>query len=438
MYEYLLVSQMNRASHTIYYGWIIVGLGLVSMAFWFGIRSSFSVFYVALLEEFHWTRGESAGVQSMAMLTYTFIAPVAGGLIDRLGPRRVIVPGIILLIAGLGLCSLMENLFQFYLFYGVLVAAGSTCIAIVAYSAILAHWFERKRGLASGIAVSGMGFGTFLLVPLSQSLISSYGWRPTFAILAGLVSLIALPLNVLFLRHKPEELGLQVDGIKAAQHSERSGQEPSEPIAPRNDWTLKDAMCTRSFWALLAFPFFSLIGIYIVVVHNVRFMVDKGMDPMTAAFVFAMAGMSSGIFRIFWGWVSDHIGREKAYTGGMLCLFLGVLSLLLLDSLGNRIFMYTFAVLFGMGWGATAPLFMATAADLFKGKVFGLIYGIVEGTMGFGGAIGAWVAGFIFDQAKSYRLAFLLVIVVCFLSCIFIWIAAPRRAGKQVVQRSYE
>jgi OFA family oxalate/formate antiporter-like MFS transporter len=416
----------------VYYGWTIVILSFVSMSFWFGVRASFSVFYVALLEEFHWSRGESAGVQSMAMLTYTFIAPLVGGLIDRLGPRRVIVPGIILLVAGLVLCSSMKSLFQFYLFYGVLAAAGSTCIAIVAYSAILAHWFERKRGLASGIAVSGMGFGTFLLVPLSQSLISSYGWRPTFVILAGLVLLIALPLNLLFLKHKPAELGLRVDGIILGPAIEDNGPQPAALINTQKDWTLREVIRTRSFWALLAFPFFALIGVYIVVVHNVRFMVDKGIDPMTAALIFALAGMSSSIFRIFWGWISDHIGREKAYTMGMGCLFLGACSLLLMDALENRAFIYTFFIFFGMGWGATAPLFMATAADLFKGRTFGLIYGIVEGVLGFGGGIGAWSAGFIFDQTKSYRLAFVLVIVMCFLSCFFMWIAAPRKARKRV------
>jgi len=424
------VLKMNPKSHKYFYGWVIVGLGLVSMAFWFGVRSSFSVFYVALLEEFHWSRGESAGVQSMAMLTYTFIAPLVGGLIDRLGPRRVIVPGIILLVAGLVLCSTMKTLAQFYVFYGVLVAAGSTCIAIVAYSAILAHWFERKRGLASGIAVSGMGLGTFLLVPLSQSLISLYGWRPAFVILGGLVLLIALPLNVLFLKHKPEELGFRIDGLKLTQVSEANKAQPAGCINLQTDWTLSEVIRTRSFWALVAFPFFSLIGVYVVVVHNVRFMVDKGIDPMTAALIFALAGISSSVFRVFWGWISDHIGREKAYTAGMACLFLGVFSLLLMDASEKRVFVYTFAVFFGMGWGSTAPLFMAAAADLFKGRIFGLIYGIVEGVMGLGGAIGALAAGFIFDQTKSYRLAFVLVIVVCVLSCVFIWIAAPRKTRK--------
>jgi len=163
-----------------YYGWIIVGVALVSMAFWFGIRTTFSVFYVALLEDFPWSRGEAAGGQSMALITYTVMAPLVGGLIDRFGPRRIIIPGILLLASGLILCAYIEILLQFYLIYGAIVGIGVTCIGIVSYTAILAHWFEKKRGVASGLAVSGMGLGTFLLVPLSQHFISLWGWRAAF------------------------------------------------------------------------------------------------------------------------------------------------------------------------------------------------------------------------------------------------------------------
>lgn len=176
MLSSLLNPKRTDASSSFYYGWIIVAVALVSMAFWLGIRSSFSVFYVALLEEFPWNRGDSAGVQSMALITYTILAPLVGGLIDRFGPRRVVVPGILVLALGLMLCSTIDTLVQFYLLYGVVMGTGITCIGIITYSAILAHWFEKKRGLASGIAVSGMGLGTFLWVPLSQSLISMWGW----------------------------------------------------------------------------------------------------------------------------------------------------------------------------------------------------------------------------------------------------------------------
>jgi MFS family permease len=127
-----------------FYGWIIVAVALVSMAFWLGIRSSFSVFYVALLEEFQWTRAGSAGVQSMALISYTILAPLVGTLIDRFGPRRVVIPGILVLDCGLVLCSSIETLSQFYLFYGVVMGSGITCIGIITYSAILAHWFEKN------------------------------------------------------------------------------------------------------------------------------------------------------------------------------------------------------------------------------------------------------------------------------------------------------
>ena len=189
-----------------FYGWIIVMVALVSMAFWIGIRTSFSVFYVALLEEFSWSRGDSAGAQSLALITYTVLAPLVGWLIDRFGPRRVIVPGILVLVIGLVMCATIKTLTQFYIFYGVFMGSGITCIGIISYSAILAHWFQKKRGLASGIAVSGMGLGTFLFVPVSQFFIDTVGWRTTFMITAGLVLFIVLPLNGLFLKHKPEEI----------------------------------------------------------------------------------------------------------------------------------------------------------------------------------------------------------------------------------------
>ena len=411
----------------VYYGWIIVALALVSMAFWFGIRSSFSVFYVALLDDFPWDRGDSAGVQSIAMISYTILAPLVGGIIDRFGPRRVIVPGILLLTLGLAFCTTIKTLTQFYLLYGVIVGSGVTCISIVSYSAILAHWFEKKRGLASGIAVSGMGLGTFFLVPVSQYFISMWGWRLTFVVLGVLVIIILLPLNAIFLRHKPQELSQFIDGVNFEETEKEANSDVMYQRVPETNWTISKAFRSGRFWALMTFPFFSIIGTYIILVHNVKFLVDQGIDSMTAAFVFGMAGVVSSFFRIFWGGLSDRIGRETTYTMGILFGCMGVVSLLLLETMGARSFVYMFLIFFGMGWGVTAPMFMSVAADLFKGKAFGLIYGLVEGGVGVGGALGAWMAGFIFDITQSYHMAFVLVIIVLILSCFFIWVAAPRK-----------
>lgn len=393
------------------------------MTFWFGIRASFSVFYVPLLEQFGWNRGESAGVQSVTLLTYTFLAPLVGGLIDRFGPRRVIVPGIFVFSFGLVLSSYLDSLFQFYIFYGVIMGSGITCIGIVSYSAILAHWFEKKRGLASGIAVSGMGFGTLLFVPFSQHLISLYGWRSTFVVQGVLALVILVPLNLLWLRHRPQDLGLLPDG-RQGDLSERNVSSQREAVP------FGRIVRMKPFWFLLIFPSLAVLGVYVVLVHNIRFLTDKGISPMTAASIFAVAGGISSFFRIFWGHLSDRIGREKTYTLGMMFITLGVLSLLLLDILQHSALVYAFMVFFGAGWGVTAPMFMATAADLFRGRVFGLVYGLVEGAIGIGAALGAWAAGFIFDITQSYRLAFGLAVVVFALSGLFMWLAAPRKAKR--------
>jgi MFS family permease len=421
------IAKKIAGSSKFYYGWIIVAVALISMAFWMGIRTSFSVFYVALLEDFPWSRGGSAGVQSMALITYMFMAPLVGGLIDRFGPRRVIAPGILILAVGLMLCSKIEVLAQFYIFYGVVMGTGISCIGIVSYSAILAHWFEKKRGLASGIAVSGMGLGTFLLVPMSQSFISMWGWRMTFIITGCLVLIILVPANTLFLRHKPGELGQHLDGTTPSDSNPKHLSQDRRGNKQDNDWTLRKAASTLRFWSLVLFPFFGFIAVFIIVVHQVRFLVDQGIDKMTAAFIYAMVGIVSSIFRIFWGWLSDRISRELTYTLGIVCGCLGAGSLLLFEIHGSAFFTYSFFVLFGMGWGAAAPMFMAVAADLFKGRIFGLIYGFVEAGIGIAGAFGAWIAGFIFDKTQSYQLAFILVIVTFLLSCLFCWLAAPRK-----------
>ena len=428
------IAKKIAGSTKFYYGWIIVAVALISMAFWMGIRTSFSVFYVALLEDFPWSRGSSAGVQSMALITYTCMAPLVGGLIDRFGPRRVITPGILILAIGLMLSSKIEILPQFYIFYGVIAGAGISCIGIVSYSAILAHWFEKKRGLASGIAVSGMGVGTFLLVPMSQSFISMWGWRMTFIITGCLVLIILIPANAIFLRHKPRELGQHPDGSTPSDSNHNSISHHQPHSIQGNDWTLRKAVYTLRFWSLVMFPFFGFIAVFIIVVHQVRFLVDQGIDKMTAAFIYAMVGVVSSIFRIFWGWLSDRISRELTYTLGVGCGCLGAGSLLLFEIHGSAFFTYSFFVFFGMGWGAAAPMFIVVAADLFKGRIFGLIYGFVEAGIGIAGAFGAWFAGFIFDQTQSYQMAFILVIVSFLISCIFCWMAAPRKYRGQLAE----
>jgi MFS family permease len=413
-----------------FYGWIIVGLGLLSMGFWTGIRSSFSVFYVALLDDFPWSRGGAAGVQSLAFIVYLVLSPIIGGLIDRYGPRRVILPGIIILCAGLVLSSRTNSLGQFYFFYGVVVATGISFISIVAYSSILAHWFEKKRGIAVGFAVSGMGLGTFLLVPLTQYFISLWGWRTSFIVLAGIVFMVLFPVSLIFLRHKPSDLNLRPDGTVEGEVSKGKRVEIIDAGWAETAWTLKGALGTGRYWALLAFAFFSITPVYLMVTHSVRFLVDQGLNKMSAAFILALVGIVSLGMRIFWGWLSDRIGREPTFCTGAFFIAFAAFSLILIEFTGRTNLAYLFAIFLGMGWGVTAPMFVAISADLFQGRQFGLIYGVVEGVIGGGCAFGAWFGGFVFDRVHSYQGAFVLSTGFALLSCLLVWFSAPGKVRR--------
>lgn len=414
-----------------YYGWVIVAVALISMAFWFGFRTMFSVFLVALVDDFGWGRAEISGVQSVAMVSYILAAPLAGSLVDRFGPRRVVPPGIILLAAGLALSSTIHGLFEYYLFYGVLGGVSVASISLAVYTAIIPHWFRKRLGTASGIAASGMGLGIMLFPPLTQGIITDWGWRSGFLIMGALTAVILLPLNGLLLRHKPSDMGYT--GPDGRIEPDETVVHDPDRVAPRSKdefhWTLGSASRTINFWALMAFPMFIMIGVYMVMTHFVGFLVNQGLNKMMAASALGLIGVTSTFFRIVWGSVSDRIGRERSFSLGMFFFCISFYCLFLFQSGGGLWLVYLFVLLLGVGWGSTAPIFMATAADLFHGPAIGTIFGLLEGSVGIGGAFGSWIGGYVFDRTGSYQWAFGVAALAAALAGITIWVAAPGKGG---------
>jgi MFS family permease len=423
-------------SAKLYYGWVIVGLAMISMSFWFGIRTTFSVFFVALIDHFHWSRAEAAGAQSIAMLVYMIMAPIIGTLVDRIGPRKTILPGIFLTGLGFLLCTQIESLLQFYVFFGAIVGIGVTCLSIAPNTVLLAHWFEHRRGTANGLASMGIGTGVLFFVPLMQYLISIKGWQFAYLIFGLLILMIPLPLNAFFLRHTPKELGLLPDGETLKRIEETDQKKVTETgmvcsPSTRDEMSYQEILKAPRFWGLLLFPSLVSFGAYFIIVHHVKYLTDFGVDKMWAASLFAGIGALSSGFRFFWGWFSDRRGREIAFTFGMICFTLGILFLLLFETFRVTPILYLFAACFGSGWGATAPLFMSIAADLYKGRNFGWIYGTLEGVLGIGAALGAYVGGTVFDRTGSYFWGFILIMIFNLISIPLVWFVAPRKFRKR-------
>lgn len=428
----------QRSALHIYFGWVIVGLAFCSLAFWFGIRTSFAVFYVTLSSAFPWGPGLLAGAQATALVAAMAAAPLIGALIDRYGPRNIILPGILITSAGLALCATMSSLFEFYIYYGVIAGGAVTAVGVVSYSVVLRHWFRRERGFASGFAVSGMGAGMLVFVPLVQHGITAWGWRNAFLLLSAIGGVALFPATYCLLRLKspPLDAGTPMNGDGGDAKNALLQSKPI-PKPSFTDPSLYETLTASTFWHFLLFSFFASVGVYIILVHSVKFLVETGTPGMMAAVLLALVGAISSVFRILWGWLSDKIGREPTYSIGCASACLGIGCLLLRDWLGIPALAYGFTILFGIGWGATAPSVMASSADIFDGRRYGFIFGLVQAVINLAGAIGAWLGGALFGRTHNYDVAFLIAMAAWGFSCLFIWMAAPRKKFRAAWQAAH-
>ncbi|RPI41369.1 MAG: MFS transporter [Betaproteobacteria bacterium] len=421
-----------------FYGWLIVAGSMLALGFTYSIMYSFSVFYVALLEEFGWGRAETAGIYSAFMIVTGIGALGAGVAADRFGPGRVIACGGVWLAIGLFACSRVSALWQFYLSFGVVVALGVSMAGWTPCVTIINRWFSVRLGLALGIASAGIGVGIMAVVPAVQLMIGSLGWRTAYVALAGFVFLGLLPVGLIVLRGRPEDLGQVPDGI------EPETVRPKRPGRPRarreleivdrawaeREWTLGAAARTPRLWLLAALKLLGGIATQMIFVHQVVYLVDSGYDRMLAASVVGLIGLLSVGAKVFWGWAADNIGREMTYTLGCAAMVVAVGLLGLTRVVPFPGMVYLYAVMFAIGYAVSAPLWPVVTADLFAGKNFGAIYGLVTVFNGFGNALGAWLGGYVFDVTGSYAFAFGAAVVAKAFSAGALWIVAPGKVRR--------
>ncbi|HEY82126.1 MAG TPA: MFS transporter [Dehalococcoidia bacterium] len=406
-----------------FYGWVIVGITIISMTLIYGIRHSFSVFFPAILDEFGWSRGSTAFMLSLSLLIYGFVAPVAGSLGDRWKPHRLMPLGLLVLSLATAGSAFARELWHFYLLIGILVPVGTAFCGWPLLAPALANWFIKRRGLATGLGQIGAGL-SFTYGMFAELAISQLGWRQAYFVLAGMLALIPLPLYLLLFHYRPEDRGLRAYGA----------EEPLAAATTRGvtsqDWTMGQALRTRQLWLLmLSYFLFWGIGTYLVLAHQVKFAEDVGYSGTFAASIFALFGILQVGGQLSAG-ISDRIGREMTVTLTTILTMGALAALVSVKDTSQPWLLYLYAVSFGYGVGFFTPTITAGAADIFHGRHFGAIAGLLLTGMGVGGVIGPWLGGYIHDTTGSYFAAFILSMVCFGLSCTAFWLAGPRKAAK--------
>jgi MFS family permease len=407
-----------------FYGWVLVAIAFVTMAVGVNARTAFSLLFPAILDEFGWERGVTAGVFSFGFLVSAVITPGIGRLMDRCGPRLVIELGVLMMGAGLILAQFADRPWQLYLTLGALVGGGVNCLAYTGQSLYLTNWFVRRRGFALSIAFSGVGVGSITVLPWVQSLIAVDGWRTACWALGLLVLGLLAPLNLL-LRSRPEEIGLTPDGGGAAPDpADRRGNVVDGAWAAI-DWTLGRALRTTRFWWLALGYFCGLFSWYAVQVHQTKYLTEIGFSPSEAAWALGFVSLVAVPGQIALGHLSDRIGREWIWTIGNTGFVLCCLTLIALRGGQTSTLLYAMVIAQGtLGYSLTSVM-GAIPAEIFEGRHFGSIFGTVMLSAILGGAAGPWVAGVLHDHTGSYAPAFWISIGCSAISAAAVWRAAP-------------
>jgi MFS family permease len=409
-----------------FYGWIVVAVTFVTMGIGVNARTSFSLLFSPIVDEFGWERGLTAGAFSFGFVISAIFSPLIGRLMDRTGPRVVMEVGVLLMAAGFLLAPLTSQPWHLYLTIGALVGAGSVCLGYSGQSLFLPNWFARKRGLAIGIAFAGVGIGSVTLLPWVQALIEQAGWRTACWTLGLVILFVLAPINLL-LRKRPQDLGLQPDGDAAPAAGVTRASNIVDPVWAATDWTLGRALRTSRFWWLALAYFCGLYAWYAVQIHQTKYLVEIGFSATAAAWALGFVSLVGIPGQIWLGHLSDRIGREWIWSIASAGFAACYLALIALEHAPSLPLLYLMVFVQGfLGYGFTSVI-GALAMELFEGKHFGSIYGTLTLASLGGGAAGPWITGVIHDRTDSYALAFWIGVALSLVSIVTIWLAAPRK-----------
>ncbi len=400
-----MIANKLESRSGIFHGWWIVAVSAIGMLFCYisSIGFTFGVFTNPIIEEFGWSLTEVSLAFSLSLIAMCVAMPVVGPLVDRYGAKTVIVPAILVL--GLSLVSLSFLPDSLLYFYGVYIVAGIAGggSSTMPYSKVVSHWFDRQRGLALALAAMGAGLGSLIMPPLAQALINGLGWRNAYLVIGATVVVVTIPVVVLWLKERPEDLGLTMDGKSTSEEREIAlGTAGTSATAP--GLTGPEALGTGVFWLLSAAYFLVSSTVMAALIHLAPLLTDRGFSPEMAALVVAVLGGASLIGGVSSGYLLDRFFAAVVVTGFFLSAAIGLLLLWGLEAGGLP---FVAAVLIGLSMGATGEIIPYLTGRYFGLRAFGQIYGYGLISFTLGGVVGPPLMGMAFDATQSYSVGLL-------------------------------
>lgn len=378
-----------------HYAWVVLACAIAISAVSSGVRQSFGVFIDPLVEQYGWSRGSISAANSIMFLSSIAFLLIAGALADRVGARRIALVAAAGTTLGMFLTGTMSQLWQFYIFYGVILG-GSSMVFIVVLPVIITRWFHQKVGMALGLMWASLAAGAMVASPVLRWLITSVGWRESFFII-GIAGGAILLLSVFFLRSRPGDIGSLPYGAEAPHPAPEGVSAPTTPIS------FSQVRRTGAFWHLINIHFLGCVGHSIILAHVVSMAIHTGVPGLAAAGVLSTVAGASIIGRLVSPILAERLGGRRTFA---LAFFLQGMPILLLLGANLPWHFYLFALLFGPGYGGETPPFPMVNRQYYgSNSPLSNINGWQLAGAQVGMALGAWLGGALFDLTGTYTWA---------------------------------
>jgi MFS family permease len=409
-----MLLRMAEPRSSTFYGWYVLAATSMILFISAGARLTIGVMMKPVIAEFGWSRSAVSLAVFSNMVVFAISVVIVGKLYDRYGPKWVILVSSVLFSGGYMLMAVMTSFWQFFFLYGWLSAAGTGGTTTSIFAALLSRWFEKRRGLAISLGLSGGCLGQFAIVPLFTHTVLAYGWRLSNLSIGLLSLMVNAVLVFLVIKGNPDDLGLEPYGHGTVANRATTGGVQPEPSGIR-DLGLGEAMKTRSLWLFSFFMFVCGSGDFLVSTHLIALVTDYGVSATTGGNMLAWFGLLSLGGILVAGPASDLIGNRIPIA---LTFALRVVLFLLILKYQGVISFYVFSLGFGFSFLVTAPLSATLAGRLYGFSHVGAIAGFVHTLHHVGGGLWAYFGGVIFDRTGSYDLAFAISAIMAFMAVV--------------------